>query len=115
MIQFRVRLLAMRYLDEADAERRESGSFDSAAFDAQVDRMIARCTPDLIARAPELGGGDAAPLLIVGMPRSGTSLVERIISSHPEAAAGGELNFWNERGAVRHTAGPEGMAALAPK
>jgi hypothetical protein len=46
-------------------------------------------------------------VLIIGMPRSGTTLVEQIVSSHPEVGAGGELNFWNERGAARHQAGTE--------
>jgi hypothetical protein len=32
------------------------------------------------------------------MPRSGTTLVEQIISAHPDVAAGGELNFWTSRG-----------------
>ena len=36
------------------------------------------------------------------MPRSGTTLVEQIVSMHPEVGAGGELNFWNERGAAWH-------------
>ena len=34
------------------------------------------------------------PVLIVGMPRSGTTLAEQIISSHPDVTAGGELTFW---------------------
>ena len=34
------------------------------------------------------------------MPRSGTTLVEQIVSMHPEVGGGGELNFWNERGAA---------------
>jgi tetratricopeptide (TPR) repeat protein len=36
------------------------------------------------------------PLLIVGMMRSGTSLLEQILSSHPEVVGGGELAFWHE-------------------
>ena len=100
--------LAMHHLDAADAVRRGSTSFDSVAFDTEIDHMIARCTPDLIARAPELGSGDATPVLIVGMPRSGTTLVEQIVSSHPEVGAGGELNFRNERGAAWHQAGLAG-------
>ena len=100
-----------RHFDAADAVRRGSASFDSAAFDTEIDRMIDRCTPDLIARAPELGSGDATPVLIVGMPRSGTTLVEQIVSSHPEVGAGGELNFWNERGAAWHGTGPAGTEA----
>ena len=94
--------MAMRHFDAADTVRRGSVSFDSAAFSTEIDRMIARCTPDLIARAPELGTSDATPVLIIGMPRSGTTLVEQIVSMHPEVGAGGELNFWNERGAAWH-------------
>jgi tetratricopeptide (TPR) repeat protein len=100
--------LAMRHFDAADAVRRGSTPFDSAAFSIEIDRLIARCTPELIARAPELGSSDARPVLIIGMPRSGTTLVEQIVSMHPEVGAGGELNFWNERGAAWHGSGAAG-------
>jgi tetratricopeptide (TPR) repeat protein len=90
--------LAMHHFDAADAVRRGAAAFDPAAFSIVVDRLIARCTPELIARATELGSGDATPVLIIGMPRSGTTLVEQIVSMHPEVGAGGELNFWNQRG-----------------
>jgi len=92
--------LAMHHFDAADAVRRGSRPFDSAAFCKEVDRLIARCTPEFLAQAHELGSSDATPVLIIGMPRSGTTLVEQIISMHPEVGAGGELNFWNERGAA---------------
>jgi tetratricopeptide (TPR) repeat protein len=94
--------LAMQHFDAADAVRRGSVSFDSAAFSTEIDRLIARCTPELMARAPELGSPDATPVLIIGMPRSGTTLVEQIVSMHPEVGAGGELHFWNQRGAEWH-------------
>jgi tetratricopeptide (TPR) repeat protein len=100
--------LAMRHFDSANTLREGSASFDSTMFDTEINRLIERCVPDLIARAPALGSGDATPVLIVGMPRSGTTLVEQIVSSHPEVSGGGELNFWNERGAAWHQAGPEG-------
>src|SRR5580692_4261961 len=90
--------LAMQHFDAADNVRRGAGSFDSAAFSVEVDRLIAHCSPEFIARASELGSSDATPVLIVGMPRSGTTLVEQIVSMHPEVGAGAELNFWNERG-----------------
>ncbi|MGA9509064.1 MAG: sulfotransferase [Candidatus Sulfotelmatobacter sp.] len=94
--------LAMQHFDAADAVRRGSASFDSAAFSREIDCLIARCTPELIARAPEFGNSDPTPVLIIGMPRSGTTLVEQIVSMHPEVGAGGELNFWNQRGAEWH-------------
>jgi tetratricopeptide (TPR) repeat protein len=97
--------LAMRHFDAADTVRRSFSAFDSVSFALEADRLIARCTPELIARAPQLGRGDVTPVLIIGMPRSGTTLVEQIISSHPEVGAGGELNYWNERGALWHRQG----------
>jgi tetratricopeptide (TPR) repeat protein len=100
--------LAMHHFDAADAVRRGSGSFDPAAFSVEIDRLIARCTPRLMSRASELGSSDATPVLIIGMPRSGTTLVEQVVSMHPEVGAGGELHFWNERGAVWHRSGAAG-------
>lgn len=90
--------LAMRHFDEADAVRRSIAPFDPNAFSTEIDRLIERCTPEWMARAREFGSSDDTPVLIIGMPRSGTTLVEQIISMHPEVGAGGELNFWNERG-----------------
>ena len=100
--------LAMQHFDTADAVRRESLVFDSAQFSVEVDRLISRCTPELMARASELGTEDATPVLILGMPRSGTTLVEQIVSGHPQAEGSGELNFWNERGAEWHRLGGAG-------
>jgi tetratricopeptide (TPR) repeat protein len=107
--------LAMQHFDAADLVRRRSASFDSAAFSVEIERLIARCTPELLARAPELGSCDATPVLIIGMPRSGTTLVEQIVSMHPEVEAGDELNFWNERGEAWHRSGEAGneMSFLA--
>jgi tetratricopeptide (TPR) repeat protein len=87
---------AMRHFDAAERVRRRWSPFDAAAFTTQVDRLIALFTPQVFAK----GGGrvDPAPVLIMGMPRSGTTLVEQILSSHKDVAPGGELNFWNERG-----------------
>jgi tetratricopeptide (TPR) repeat protein len=101
--------LAMQHFDAADLVRRSSTPFDPAAFAIETDRLIARCTPELMACAPQLGSSDATPVLIIGMPRSGTTLLQQIVSSHPEVGAGGELNFWNDRGAVWHSSGGAGI------
>jgi hypothetical protein len=61
---------------------------------------VARYTPDFLAANEAFGLRDQTPLLIVGMPRSGTTLVEQILSSHPAVAAGGELPFWVKRAAA---------------
>jgi hypothetical protein len=47
----------------------------------------------------QIGAGGSAsvrPIFVVGMPRSGTSLVEQIIASHPQVKGAGELGFWTE-------------------
>ena len=43
----------------------------------------------------EFGNKNTTPIFILGMPRSGTTLVEQIISSHPDVYGGDELNFFN--------------------
>ena len=86
---------AMRHFDIANQRRR--GAFDRVGFSADVDRIVRRFTPGFFAANSTFGREDDAPLMIVGLPRSGTTLIEQIISSHPQVAAGGELPFWVKR------------------
>jgi tetratricopeptide (TPR) repeat protein len=102
---------AMRAFDAADALRNRIRPFDAADFDAQITRLIERFTPALMAQADSVGNTDATPVLIIGMPRSGTTLMEQVISSHPQVAAGGELNFWNERGGAWAASAGDGVEA----
>jgi hypothetical protein len=90
---------AMEHFDLANQIRSGRAKFDGPAFAADVDRLVRRFTPDFFAANAALGRDDETPLLIVGLPRSGTTLVERILSSHPQIAAGGELPFWIRRAA----------------
>ena len=59
---------------------------------ALVDRLIATFTAGCSGGAR---AGGAEVIAIVGLPRSGTTLVEQIVSAHPDVHAGGELPFWN--------------------
>jgi LPS sulfotransferase NodH len=45
--------------------------------------------------------GGRHAILIVGLPRSGSTLTEQILSSHPDVAAGGEMEFWKVRDTPR--------------
>jgi len=64
------------------------------------------------------GGGDASavPIFIVGMPRSGTTLIEQILASHPQVFGAGELGFFEQAvDAVRGTLpGAPAFPELAP-
>jgi tetratricopeptide (TPR) repeat protein len=55
-----------------------------------VDAMIARFDRARLANGPRAQNRDPAPVFIVGMPRSGTTLAEQIIASHPQAFGAGE-------------------------
>jgi hypothetical protein len=44
------------------------------------------------------------PVFVVGMPRSGTTLTEQILASHPAVFGAGELRFWSKAGAAYHSA-----------
>lgn len=88
---------AIRHFDAANRLARSTISFDRAQFGASVNRVIATFTAGFFAEHAALGSAEEAPLLILGMPRSGTTLVEQIVSSHPQVAAGGELVFWHKQ------------------
>jgi tetratricopeptide (TPR) repeat protein len=51
-------------------------------------------TRDALAKPAPGASPSSAPIFVVGMPRSGTSLVHQIICSHPSASGAGEVDFW---------------------
>ncbi|MCW5776544.1 MAG: sulfotransferase [Phycisphaeraceae bacterium] len=77
---------------EANALRRETLQYDPEYTAERVTGMIAAWTQDALKNLPVATVKSTQPVFIVGMPRSGTSLVEQILGSHPIVAAGGELN-----------------------
>ncbi len=85
---------AMKYFDEGNRIDSRNRRFDSAEVTALVDFLIA-AFPDAAPRAPS--SDSELPVLIVGLPRSGTTLVEQILASHAQVAAAGELDFWLRR------------------
>ena len=65
--------------------------FDPAAHKASVDDTITVFTRENLGRFARIDRGGDKLVFIVGMPRSGTSLVEQILASHPEVHGAGEL------------------------
>jgi tetratricopeptide (TPR) repeat protein len=68
--------------------------YDTQKHSRFADDMIRAYSKQAIAT---IGGGGSAsmkPILVVGMPRSGTSLAEQIIASHPAAKGAGEPELW---------------------
>jgi Flp pilus assembly protein TadD len=81
---------AFSWAREANAIERARSRYDEAESADFVARSVATFSAGLIAQVPA-GEPSNRPIFIVGFPRSGTTLVEQIIASHPDAAAGGEL------------------------
>ncbi len=99
---------AMRHIGKANVLRKKLSTFDRKALAGFVDALIGRYTPEFLARHASRGDPSEQPVLIVGMPRSGTTLTEQILSSHPAVAGAGELSFWPGRDPLLGCAEDEG-------
>jgi Flp pilus assembly protein TadD len=72
--------------------------YNRQGYSSFADDMIRSHSQEALARAAACGSNSMKPVFVLGMPRSGTSLVEQIIASHPSASGAGELQFWLETG-----------------
>jgi len=77
----------------ANQIRRSSFNFDIISEISQFELLQKNFDKDFFIKHKLSGFNSKKPIFIVGMPRSGTSLVEQIISSHPDVFGGGELSY----------------------
>ncbi|MDZ5699000.1 tetratricopeptide repeat protein [Chelativorans sp. M5D2P16] len=84
---------AFEHLLKGNAAKREQIDYDEAATFALFDRIERTFTPDLMEAKRGAGDPSRLPIFILGMPRSGTSLVEQILASHPAVHGAGELKI----------------------
>lgn len=102
---------AFDHLAAANAEHKRAIGYDFAQDEAIFDAIEA-----LFANPSALAGGgdpDPAPIFVVGMPRTGTTLVDRILSSHPEVGSAGELQAMPL--AVKERAGTPSRLVIDPE
>ena len=89
---------------------REQGQvFDAAGHDRLVDKIVRVFDADFFAARQDFGYGSELPVFIVGMPRSGTTLVEQIAASHPAVFGAGERD---DIGAIAGEHFPDGVTEL---
>jgi len=67
------------------------GEFQPEKYVAQIDALIDVFSRDRLARLPRSTQTTELPVFIAGMPRSGTTLVERIVNAHPRGRGAGEI------------------------
>jgi len=108
------------HLHKANALQKKEFPFDFKATRARAKAQLDATRDHLLGKSPE---GPTDPVFFVtGMPRSGTTLVETILASHSQVAAGGELPFlpdalrpFSERVDHGATVTPEMLAPLAAR
>jgi len=71
----------------------ETAEFDLKKFESDVDELISVYSKEFFAQRKDYGCQSDRPIFIVGMPRSGTTLLEQILSSHPQVHGAGELEY----------------------
>src|SRR5262249_58398719 len=97
---------SFRQLLEGNRLKRQQLGYDEAKTLARFDRIRAAFTAGLLREKKGLGDPSCVPVFIVGMPRSGTTLVEQILASHPQVFGAGELREFGKLAA--HVRGADG-------
>ncbi len=80
---------------EANRIKRASFTYDATALERHVDNIIALFSEDVVHKHRGKGVNDPRPIFIVGMPRSGSTLTDQILSSHPDVRSAGETKLWS--------------------
>jgi len=83
----------IHYLMQANRAQGKTEQSHRDFYQAMFDRLQEGFSANAFARAARADRGEPTPIFILGMPRSGTTLVEQLLCARGEAAPGGELNY----------------------
>lgn len=101
---------AFAHYAEANRLRRMGVRYTTASHLEYQTSLLKNLGPEFQSRAKRFGNPSVKPIFIVGLPRSGTSLLEQILSGHPEIHGGGEMTFLHAE--LRRRLGPAGYGNL---
>jgi tetratricopeptide (TPR) repeat protein len=108
---------SFHHLRRGNALMRSQISYDEVAALSRLERIRNVFTAALMRDRQGQGHPTAVPIFIVGMPRSGTTLIEQIIASHPKVFGAGELrvmaNLAEALGAPNGSLFPEAIPELS--
>ncbi|NNE56628.1 MAG: sulfotransferase family protein [Hellea sp.] len=82
---------SLGWLQKAKSVKREK-----FAYDRNLGKKMFEAAKTTIGATSITPNSETTPLFVVGMPRTGTTLVDRILSSHSKVVSAGELNFFAE-------------------
>ena len=109
---------AFRHMQDGNRQKRARIAYDEKQAIEQFDRIRARIDRGLLAREP-CGFRSDVPIFVLGMPRSGTTLIEQILAAHPAVHGAGELTDFSRLANQIHDANgnlcryPDDVAALS--
>ncbi|MFK7830655.1 MAG: sulfotransferase [Congregibacter sp.] len=84
---------AFDFYSRGNHKKRFKVNYDPIEFEQQNDRIIDVFTADFFAKRQSWGYQDDAPILILGLPRSGSTLLEQILASHSQVEGTAELHY----------------------
>ena len=82
---------AFAHLGEGNRMKRATLAYDAASTAQWIAAIAAQFPPELLDRRRGAGEPSPTPVFVIGMPRSGTTLIEQILASHPQVHGAGEL------------------------
>lgn len=112
---------SFRHLLQGNALKRRVVDYNEDVTAAFFERIKTAFTPELIARSEGHGDPSRLPIFVLGMPRSGTTLVEQTLASHPKVHGAGEIKDFDTVARSASTIGgqempyPEFVTELAPE
>jgi tetratricopeptide (TPR) repeat protein len=83
------------YRQANELNKRSGRRYEGAKLSERLERMIAGFDASFLRQCHARASAAELPVFIVGMPRSGTSLTEQILASHPAVYGAGEMRFWD--------------------
>ncbi len=107
--------LAFDFLKRGNTYLWNNSRYDITSEIYTINKIISTCDENYVKRNLSFGHDDPTPVFIVGMPRSGTSLIEQILSSHPQVSTGGELKYLEELYLETDLSLPAGFGQLGKK
>jgi tetratricopeptide (TPR) repeat protein len=113
---------SFQHYEQGNSQRRALASYDADANSEQMRRSKTLFSAEFFAARANVGASAPDPIFIVGLPRSGSTLLEQILSSHPLVEGTMELpelvglarELGGRRGRNQPTKYPEILATLGP-
>ena len=104
---------SFRRLLDGNALKRKQTSYDEGATLGVFERIRAIFTDELMRRNAGLGEPSPVPIFIIGMPRSGTTLAEQILASHPNVFGAEEIDDFGRAAMALPRGYPEAVQPMS--